>query len=203
MTSAAQHNAHTEEQRQRARDRDSNVVDLTVDDATRAQRIREITTEFDRLKAEGKAINESRKACLERIDALGLDRNEFKSLVKLLDLDEEQRAKRARTRREFLRAHNIPDQLGLFDEPAPAAAATESDGNDGDNTGGALADLRRRWAEEDARVAAEQEAQLDDVADAPGYGILDDPEEAIDEEADPNLYERAGVTVVAGEDDDG
>jgi hypothetical protein len=191
MTSAARHNENTEAKRQRARDKGSNVVDLTLDDATRAERIRDITAEFERLKAEGKAINELRKACLERIDALGLDRNEFRSLTKLLEVDEEKRSKKARTRREFLRAHNLPEQGDMF---LDITVTTVTQGEAEPAVDPQLADLRRRWAEEDARAAAELQAEEGDDEDFV-------PTEEVEE--DPDLYSRAGVTVVAGEDDDG
>jgi uncharacterized protein (UPF0335 family) len=189
MTTAAQHNENTEAKRQRARDKSSNVVDLTLDDATRAERIRDITAEFERLKAEGKAINEMRKACLERVDALGLDRNEFRSLTKLLEVDEEKRSKKHRTRREFLRAHNLPEQGDMF---VDVTVTTITEGQTEPTVDPQLGELRRRWAEEDARDAAENAAVEDEDFV---------PTEEIEE--DPDLYSRAGVTVVAGEDDDG
>lgn len=111
-------NEDFEQARQETRDTSGNVVSLTpkVDEAKTLATVREITAEFNRLKAEGKAINEQRKACLEKIDAAGLDRHEFKALVKLLEVDEVKRALKARTRALFLKAHNLPEQLDLLDD---------------------------------------------------------------------------------------
>lgn len=120
---ATEHNEDVEAQRQHARERDSNVVQLTHSEESRAQQLRELTAEFERLKAQGKAINNDRKAVLERVDAMGLDRNEFRALTKLLEVDDEKRNRKHRTRREFMRAHNLPEQVDMFEpkEPEPGS----------------------------------------------------------------------------------
>lgn len=115
---ANEHNEDIEATRQEAREASSNVAQLTHSEETRAQQLRDVTTEFNRLKAEGQRINAERKAQLERVDALGLDRNEFRALVKLLEVDDEKRTRKARTRREFLRAHNLPEQTDMFEPKA-------------------------------------------------------------------------------------
>ena len=119
-------NKDFEDARQESRDVSGNVVLLMpqMDEAKILLKVREITTEFGRLKAEGKAINEQRKVCLEKIDACGLDRKEFKALVTLLEVDEEKRALKRRTRHLFHKAHGLPEQADLFGDAEEAAETT-------------------------------------------------------------------------------
>jgi len=129
-------NEDFEDARQTARDSSGKVVSITpaVEMEKKMAKIREVTAEFNRLKAEGKAINDKRKACLETIDAEGLDRHEFKALVKLLEVDEDKRALKSRTRALFLKAHNLPEQIEMFaeaDGTTPAESPAETDGSTG------------------------------------------------------------------------
>lgn len=182
---AKQHKDDQDNERQAARDRSSSVVDLTLklDSEQQMATVRELTTSFNALRAEGTAINDRRKAVLERIDALGFDRHEFRGLVKLLNIDDELRSKKARTRRIFLRAHGLPEQGELFETPqAPADNAAAAQGIDP-----AILDaVANGFISEDELAAnREFEAMLNAAGDT-----------------DDDLYERAGVmTVEAGEDD--
>lgn len=113
---AKDHNEETSKKRHERADKSANVVNLKpqVSEQERLVKITEITAQFQALKAEGKAINERRKACLEDVEALGLDRNEFRSLTKLLEVDDDKRETKAATRRLFLKAHGIPEQMDMF-----------------------------------------------------------------------------------------
>lgn len=220
---AAEHNEEVEQQRQAAREADTNVVTFEVKDETRAQQLRDITAEFNRLKSEGQRINAERKAQLERIDALGLDRAEFKAAVKLLEVDDDKRTKKQRTRREFLRAHNLPEQVDMFEpkEPEPGSipglerpfiVADEQPARDPAVQAAVdagflteeeleesrqLSEVANRWDREDAAAVHEDsgDAYDDMLAEA------QDEDQPADDD-DDELFQRAGVaTIVAGDDE--
>lgn len=213
---AAEHNEDIEQQRQEARDKDSNVVTFEVKDETRAQQLREVTAEFNRLKAEGQRINAERKAQLERIDALGLDRNEFRALVKLLEVDDDKRTKKQRTRREFLRAHNLPEQVDMFEpkEPEPGSipglerpfiVAEEGPARDPAVQAAVDAGFFTEEELEESRQLAQVAEQLEgESAVAEGEAPPDDGYDDMLAEAtdDDELFQRAGVATVIADDDE-
>jgi len=223
---AAEHNEEVEQQRQEAREKDSNVVHLPPpDEETRAEKLRKATAEFQRLKAEGEAINAQRKSVYENIDALGLDRNEFKALVKLLEVDDDKRTKKARTRREFLRAHNLPEQVDMFEpkEPEPGSipglerpfiVADEQPARDPAVQAAIDAGFLTEEELEESRQLSEVAAQLSGTTVHEEQGEdydammaeVQDGEGELDEEPaaedDDELFQRAGVaTIVAGDDE--
>ena len=184
---AEEYNEEFEAYRQEAREGDDNVVKFNLSEDDLGKQIRSLTAEAHDLIAERKAINEQMKAIYERVDSLRLDRQEFKAAMKLLDVDDIHRDKKQRTRRAFLRAHGLPEQVDMFYDPQAAERddplnqddldldvdGTEST-DDQDDT---MAAIRQAWAEED-------EENDDDDLDGD----------------DDDILSRAGVATVSGDD---
>jgi len=198
---ADDHNASAERDRQSARETSPNVWRLVTARDGRAKQLREITKNLAKLKAEGAEINARRGAEFDRVDAMGLDRAELRALCKLLEVDAEKRERKARTRREFLRAHGLPEQAEMFEEPAPPPPAAEGQAAAQDLLDPAVAAaLEQQWITEDDITASFLFSQTQE-ADGEEDGEEDSAQESEEEfdESDQALYERAGFTRVDGD----
>lgn len=159
---AEEYNEEFEADRQEARE--GNVVKFNVSEEDLGRQIRTLTEQAQQLEGERASVNDRMKSIYEQIDALKLDRGEFKAGMKLLKKDDIHRDKAQRTRRAFLRAHGLPEQVDMFYDPQESAEQ-ELDLEDDDDP---MTAIREAWAEDEADLDGED----DDILSRAGVATV-------------------------------
>lgn len=88
-------------------------------------KLTKLTDEFNKLRLDGKAINEERAALIAKVEALGVDRKAFKDMALQRDADTEKRQLYEEGCRTMRRVFGWPEQLGMFDDGIGAGSDEE------------------------------------------------------------------------------
>lgn len=201
---AVEHDAEQEAERQAARDKDSNVVDLIgyaeralLEDRARAELAEQVDSVLDHIESAKDTLAELKV----KGEAQGIEWSAFIALVKLRRMEIEKRqkalkkaeaaeAERQRTRRAF------GWQADLF-EPEPGSLP----GIDRPFVGGEEARDPAVQAALDAGFLTEQELADNAALQAVAEQLEAQPAEEIEGDADSDLLARAGIAaVVAGDE---